>query len=234
MFDPKRVIGFLGLAAALSMGACTAPPRPAEPGTPTPPGATRPPAVATFEVVESEVAVLVFRDGPLAQLGHNHVVATTALSGRIELRDPLTASSLSLDLPLEFLDVDDPARRRQAGDGFPDNLTEADRAGTRRNMLGPALLDAARFPVIRLQSIAIKGAGTAFLVRASAEVAGGVREITVPVHLELDDTGLVAHGEFALTHAELGLTPYSAALGALRVREDLRVSYRIVARRGAS
>lgn len=234
MFDPKRVIGFLGLTSALWLGACAAPPRPAEPAAPSPLGTTRPPAVATYEVLESEVTVLVFRDGPMAQLGHNHVVATTGLRGRVELREPLTASSLWLELPLALLDVDDPARRRQAGEGFPDDLVEADRAGTRRNMLGPALLDAARFPVIRLQSVAIEGAGTQLLVRASAEIAGGIREITVPVLLELDETRLVARGEFSLTHAELGLAPYSAALGALRVREDLRVSYRIVAGRGAT
>ena len=234
MFDSKRVIGFLGLATALWLGACAAPPRPAEPGVPSPPEVTRPPAAATYEVVESEVTVLVFRDGPLAQLGHNHVVATTGLSGRVELRDPLSASSLSLALPLAMFDVDDPDRRRRAGDGFPDDVAEADRAGTRRNMLGPALLDATRFPVLRLRSVAIEGAGNSFLVRASAEIAGGIREITVPVHLELDDTRLVARGEFSLTHAELGLTPYSAALGALRVHEGLRVSYHIVARRGAS
>jgi len=230
VFDRKRAIGFLGLAVALLQGACSAPPRPAEAVAPVP-GPSRPPAVAAYEVVESEVLVQVFRDGPLAQLGHNHVIATTGLRGRVELREPLAASSLALDLPLDSLEVDDPDRRRQAGSEFPDTVTEADRTGTRRNMLGPALLDAAHFPVIGLRSVGISGEGGVYRVTLSAALAGGVREIAVPVELEVDGTHLLAHGEFTLTHAELGLTPFSVMLGALRVREDIRVSYRIVARR---
>ena len=42
---------------------------------------------------------------------------------------------------------------------------------------------------------------------------------------------LIASGEFDLTHAQLGLTPYSVALGALRVAERMHVRYRLVAQR---
>ncbi len=130
--------------------------------------------------------------------------------------------------------VDDDARRAQAGPDFPDNLTVADKEGTRRNLLGPALLDAARFPVLQLDSVAIAAAGDGYRVTARVDVAGVVRQIQVPVTLERTGGQLQVSGEFVLTHAELGLTPFSAALGALRVREDLEVAYRLVAREGSS
>lgn len=230
MSDRPRPARFPVTVLLVCLSACAAPPRPEAPPPGPPP---RTPAVV-YEITESDVAVRVYRDGPLAGLGHNHVIASTALGGRVELREPLSRSTLELSLPLEELVVDEAARRLVAGTDFPDNLTEADRAATRRNMLGPALLDAARFPVLRLTSVATEGAAGAFRVTARADLAGRSREIVVPVVIELGDGVLAARGEFTLTHADLGLVPFSVALGALRVRDDMLVSYRLVARRTGS
>jgi hypothetical protein len=234
MFDRRGVTQFLACCLAVCLGACAAPPRPPVPAAAAPqpaPAATR---GTVYEVTESELTVRVYRAGPLAELGHNHVIASTALAGRVELRDPVTDSRLELTLPLDSLVVDERQRRLAAGADFPDNLSDADREGTRRNMLGPALLDAAKFPVLRLAAVAIEGGPGAFRVRARVEVAGVGHEIVVPATLELGARQLVARGEFVLTHADIGLTPFSAALGALRVREDMLVGYRLVARRTGS
>ena len=48
------------------------------------------------------------------------------------------------------------------------------------------------------------------------------------------DDELTVSGEFDLTHSQLGLTPYSVALGALRVAERMHVRYRLVARATAA
>ena len=53
----------------------------------------------------------------------------------------------------------------------------------------------------------------------------------IPASLQRTDDELTVSGEFDLTHAQLGLTPYSVALGALKVAERLHVRYRLVARR---
>lgn len=233
MFDRPDAARFLAGAALLLCAACAVPPRPGTGDEARPPAAPSGRVVAVYRVVEADVAVKVYRDGPLAQLGHNHVISTTAVTGRIELREPLAASSFSLSLPLEALVVDDAARRAAAGADFPDNLTAADREGTRRNLLGPALLDAARHPVLRLDSVAVAAGGEGYRVTARTQVAGVDRQVEVPARLERQGAELVVSGAFVLTHAELGLTPFSAALGALRVREDMEVSYRLVAREGA-
>lgn len=187
--------------------------------------------VVAYEVAASDVTIRVYRDGPLARLGHNHVIASTALSGRIELADPVTASTLDLSLPLGSLQVDDPARRAAAGADFPGTLTEADREGTRRNMLGPALLDAARFPVVRLTSVSVEQREGTLYVTTRVDVAGRTSEIVVPVVMEIRDGTLSAHGAFTVTHAELGLTPFSVGLGALRVGDGIEVAFTLTARR---
>ena len=66
------------------------------------------------------------------------------------------------------------------------------------------------------------------------DAAGVSREIRVPVAVEWDGGELVARGSFVVTHGQIGLVPFSAALGALRVREEIEVDYRLVARPEAS
>ena len=62
-------------------------------------------------------------------------------------------------------------------------------------------------------------------------MAGGGGELLVPVMVSTNGDELAAHGTFTVTHGELGLAPFSAAMGALRVRDDMRISYQLVARR---
>jgi polyisoprenoid-binding protein YceI len=230
MLDRVPFRRLLMAMVVLSLGACAPAPRP-DAGDPPRPAAATVPAGQSYEIVESDVTIRVYRDGPLARLGHNHVIASTGVTGRVVLAGPLSRSTLELSLPLDSLTVDEPARRAGAGSDFPDNVTEADREGTRRNMLGPALLDAANFPAVRLASVAVAEREDSLYVTTRVDVAGHVRELVVPVVLEIQGGTLVAHGEVTVTHAELGLVPFSVAMGALRVREDLQVAYRLVARK---
>lgn len=231
MLDRPPRPGLLATVLLAGLVSCAAPPRPAA-GPPVP-EATRPVAAAgtLYEVLDSDVTVRVYRDGPLAELGHNHVIASTGLTGQIELRRPLAATTLTLELPLGSLVVDDQARREAAGGEFPGTLNEPDREGTRANMLGASLLDAAHFPAVLLESLAIDGESPDFRVTTRVSIAGRQRDIVVPVKLELDGDTLTASGSFTVTHAALGLSPFSVALGALRVREDIQVGYRLSARR---
>jgi polyisoprenoid-binding protein YceI len=230
MLERVQFRGLLVVMAALSLGACAPAPRPDTGALPRPPVATAP-AGQAYDIVESDVTIRVYRDGPLARLGHNHVIASTGVTGRVVVAGPLSRSTLELSLPLDSLTVDEPARRAGAGSDFPDNLTEADREGTRRNMLGPALLDAATFPALHLASVAVAERDGMLYVTTRVDVTGHVREIVVPVALQVQGGTLVARGEFTVTHAELGLVPFSVAMGALRVRDDLQVAYRLVARK---
>jgi len=184
-----------------------------------------------YEVTDSDVAIEVYRDGPLAELGHNHVIGSSGLAGRIAVAEPLAGSSFVLELPVAGLTVDEPSRLAAAGSRFPDRLSPEEKEATRRNMLSPSLLDATRFGLIRLEGVAIEASGgSSLVVRTRVTVAGRTSEIEVPVTFGFDGASLHASGEMTLSHEELGLAPFSAMMGALRVAEELRVSWRIEAR----
>jgi YceI-like domain len=165
----------------------------------------------------------------------------------------LTRSSFELHVPVATLTVDEPAlRAQQGGADFPPGVSEGAKAGTRRNMLGPALLDAEHHPEIVLRALRLEpaaggttAAGGAAAVSASAAasdgvrawvestVRGQVRSFAVPVRYRLADGELQAAGEFPLKQSELGLTPFSALLGALQVQDEMQVSFKVVARAAA-
>jgi hypothetical protein len=202
----------------LAAAGCAAPPRPAS--VPPPPVAAAGP---THDVVNAEVVIRVHPDGPLAGLGHSHLIRSDALGGTIALGEPVGATSFALELPLASLVVDPP--------GSSAAVNDDQRAATRHNMLGPALLDAERFPLLDIRADGIEGGPQQFLARVQVGIRGEHRPIRVPVTVTVTGDLLTASGRFALTHRELGLEPYSVALGALRVAETIDIEFRLAARR---
>lgn len=175
--------------------------------------------------------ILVYRGGALAQAGHNHVIASHDLSGTIYVpADPMRAS-FEIRLPLAALTVDEPALRMQAGSDFAAAVPDSAREGTRRNMLGGALLNAPLFPEILLESQSIQaGAAGELLAHVEAQVRQSAHPIGVPFRYDLRSAQLTVSGELPLRQTDLGLTPFSALLGALQVQDEMRVKFRIVAR----
>ena len=57
--------------------------------------------------------------------------------------------------------------------------------------------------------------------------------VAVPFTVTIDGDRLEAHADLRLTHADLGLEPFTVALGALRVRDDFEVDLTLEARRGS-
>ena len=232
---------------SLSMlGGCPSPPR-APPPAPAAPGAA-PPAVAPvpaphvgtpYQILpqSSLLTVLVYRGGTLASAGHNHVIASHDLSGAVYIPSAVMQSSFEVHVPVGTLTVDEAElRAQQPAAEFPPDVSESAKQGTRRNMLGEALLDAQRNPEIVLQSLQLEPAGStaansgAVLAHVQSSVRGQLRTFTVPVRYRLEEKGtLEISGEFLLRQSELGLTPFSALLGALQVQDEMRVNFHIVA-----
>jgi len=73
--------------------------------------------------------------------------------------------------------------------------------------------------------------GDQWTASLSITVRDHVSTVLVPLSLTMDSDSLTASGEFDLTHSQLGLTPYSVGLGAIRVAENMHVRFRVLARR---
>lgn len=188
----------------------------------------------TYEVdpAASHIQWLVFRAGPAAKLGHDHVISAPEFSGTVTVNTAdLSASRFELEIPVGSLVVDDPTLREALGKDFSAVPTAADVAGTRKHMLGRRVLDATHYPMLKLSGSGPVGKPGEQMLHVKIELVGHSVALDLPTTVVVNDGSIEAQGEFSLNHADLGLKPFRALLGALQVAEQISFSYRIRAMR---
>lgn len=184
-----------------------------------------------IDATASHVHVRVFRGGPMARLGHNHVMSVQGLRGRIWVQPrSLARSGFELRFPVAAVVVDDRAARSALGsDEFPPDIPDKDKAGTRTNMLRTEVLDGAKYPLIELRSIRVEGALPQPTIVAAITLKGMTREVRVPTKLSIDAQRVRAEGAFAIKQTDFGITPFSVAMGAVQVQDELQIRFDLTA-----
>ena len=179
-------------------------------------------------VVDNErswIRVLVYRAGLMSVFGHNHVVASHDISGTFECSDQLTDTTVELFFPAESLVVDAAELRNLEGDDFRSQVSENDIRGTRENMLGHKVLNAENHSMIRIQSTGIDGEPGSLIVTADMTVPGQTNSITFPASASLSGNEIIVSGIARISHKEIGLKPFSAAFGTLKVHQEMTVRF---------
>jgi hypothetical protein len=217
----------------MGLASCrTSPPQAAAQQPSAVPAAGAVPAGAhPYQVVadRSLLQILVYRGGAMARLGHNHVIASHHLDGAVYVSDDPLATRFDIHFPVGELTVDEPQLRAAAGADFPPAVPQNARDGTRTNLLSPALLDAAQYPEIRLRATDIKAVGEGYDAGVEVTFKGATYVLRVPVSVTRAPGSLVARGEFPLWQTQLGLKPFSVAMGALVVLDEMKVRFEVVA-----
>ncbi|SDJ53473.1 YceI family protein [Microbulbifer yueqingensis] len=188
----------------------------------------------TVEASRSDIHWRIYRAGPLAQKGHSHVISARGFSGSVQVNSG-SPSAFQLVIPVAALEVDNPALRRRYGAEFATDLSAEDRAATRANMLGPRLLDGARHPHIRIAGSTTVNPPTdsrEILLPVTLSIAGREVRLRIPATISITEREVRATGRISLSHQQLGLRPFSAAMGALRVADRIDFSFDIRATRG--
>jgi polyisoprenoid-binding protein YceI len=194
-------------------------------------GAAIPAGAKAFDIDprRSIVTIRVYRSGPMAKLGHNHVLTSAEEEG-VAWRGPTPADSgFELKIPVGSLVVDDPAARAAAGTEFEGTVPESAREGTQKNLLRAEVLDAAQFPDVTVRAGGLGGTWQDPVALADVTLKGVTRRIEVP--FDLADAGgtLTARGTFRLRQTEFGMVPFSVAGGAIQVADEVVLGFEIVA-----
>ena len=217
---------------SLLLAACPRPVRPPAPAPtvpPTPSADTRGATVYQVEPGSSQLAILVYRGGKLSRLGHNHVMTSQDVTGRVWVHPEFPRSGFELAFPVAKLVVDDAEARRADGSDFPPDIPQSDKDGTRKNMLKPEVLDGEHYPEVKLRSAKVGGTLEAPQVTAHITIKETSRDVEVPVKIEVAGAKLTATGEFDILQTEFGMKPFSVALGALEVQDKLHIKFKVVA-----
>jgi len=191
-------------------------------------GPALPAAAATrtyvIDASASAFQVHVGKSGVLGFAGHTHEVTADRFEGRVDA-DPDDLARSSVELSFEALGLTVSAQ------GEP----EGDAPKVQEVMAGSKVLDVSRFPAIRFRSRQVSGrraAEGAYELQVAGEVSlhGVSRAVTVPVRVELSGATLTASGRTALAQRAFGMEPVTAGGGTVKVKNEVGVEFRIVAR----
>jgi polyisoprenoid-binding protein YceI len=178
----------------------------------------------------SEIRLSVYRAGPLARFGHNHVIVGR-MRGEIRAGDHSENSGFRLEIPVASFAIDPPAARVEEGPDFAEPVSGEARRATRENMLGQDVLDAAHQPRIAIDSVALVGPRWNPTVTARATLRGATRELQFPAAVIQQGNALTVVAAFRIRQSDFGLTPFATLGGGLQVRDAIDIRVRLVARR---
>ncbi len=192
------------------------------------PEARAAPRLYTVQAEASTLKILVYRQGALSALAHDHVLVAHGLEGQAQV-DPADVghASLRLSVPVAALEVDPAPQREQ--EGFTSEITAPDRQSLRETMLGPGQLHAEAFPAVTLALEEVRGALPDLALRLRVAIRGQERTITVPARVTLTERELAAQGQVELLQSDWGIVPYRTLLGAIAVQDRVLVKFSIVA-----
>jgi polyisoprenoid-binding protein YceI len=178
---------------------------------------------------QSKIEIQVAKDGFLKAFGHDHLVSATQYSGEVQFDSAkVEESSVVFTVETAALKVIDPGE------------SEKDRNDVQATMLGKEVLDAAQYPQIRFSSSSVKSKpgsnGSLDLqVAGTLLLHGTTKPFTVPVQLRIGSDGtLTADAEVSLLQSDFGITPYKAAGGTVRVKDKLKLTFHIIARKSGT
>jgi|SRR5579859_5598659 len=153
-----------------------------------------------------------FRDGLAAQAGHDLTIEATRWSGVLEVNADLRPAGLDVRIDMSALVVRD-------GTGGVKPLSDRDRreiAVTARKVLA-----ADRHPEAVFAATGFEPAAGGGEISGTLTIRGQAR----PVRVQVSQTGGDRyHAEAKVIQSEYGVKPYTAFLGALRVRDAVDVA----------
>lgn len=186
--------------------------------------AADPPVSYSVDLQKSKIEIQVGREGFLKTFGHDHLISATQFSGEVRLAQPNVAeSSVSLSVDAKSLSVLDPSE------------PEKDRNEVQKTMLGEQVLDVARFPQIEFVSSSVKSLpkkGDTFQLQVEGTLSlhGVKKPATVAVRVQVTEDGtLTAFSEITLLQTDYGITPIKVGGGTVRVKDNLKLTFQIVA-----
>jgi polyisoprenoid-binding protein YceI len=173
-----------------------------------------------IDLTRSRVYVYVDKTG----LGHEHGIEGKILSGSIQLGATADAGTIKFDMTSFAADTD----RARKYVGLQGNTSESTRQQVNKNMLGPDVLNVAKFPTA---TFAIESAlhkktkqgKTVVELKGQFTLHGKSRPLTIYAQPSQKDDQWNLRGDFAIRQTEFGITPYSAALGTVGVADQLKI-----------
>ena len=167
-----------------------------------------------FGADTGRLLIRTYRTGLGSRAGHDLTIEATMWQGTAQIGADPSASSVALVVDADSFEV------REGRRGFKP-LTAADRAGIRKTIR--ELLDTARYPAITFGSTALRGAQRDLLVDGQLTIRDATHPVTVRGSIEESSGQPRLRATAQVVQSQWGIKPYSAFLGALKLRDDIDI-----------
>jgi polyisoprenoid-binding protein YceI len=186
---------------------------------------------ASFELAraESEIQILTGRSGLLKFAGHSHRILAEHFGGRIEF-DPEHPENTKIELVIEA------AGLRVVDEENPEDVPKI------QEEMETAVLEADKYHEIKFRSSSVEvtkpatssDGNDANRSRCSMDVRGILmlhgksRVIKLPIAITTAETGLILEAETELRQTDYDIDPVSVGLGAVKVKDEVKLAFRLV------
>ena len=169
-------------------------------------------ATKTIDIDKSVMTVRVFKAGLFSAFGHEHEISAPIQQG--SFTEGNSGAELTVDArKLKVMDKD---------------VSDKDRAEIQQTMLGPKVLNSETYPEIRFRSTQVDRLGEGkWIVHGDLTLHGQTR----PVKVQVEGQNGHYRGAAELKQKDFGITPVTVGGGAVKVKNELRVEFEIVASR---
>jgi polyisoprenoid-binding protein YceI len=168
----------------------------------------------------SRFTIQVTAGGLLSAFGHNPVIAVRDFSGQAQF-DPGAPESATLHVEAQASSLE------VAGD-----VSDKDRREIERMMQGQ-VLESADYPTITFDSTGVKtrAAGPGYRAEISGQLTlhGVTSDQFITARVTVAGDRLRASGEFVVLQSDYGIALVTVAGGVLKVKDELKVSFEILA-----
>jgi len=179
-------------------------------------------AIFAIDGRASRFTIQAFATGLLSAMGHNPVIGVRDLSGQVTF-DPERKHARGFKLSIKSTSL-----------SVENDVSAKDRSEMER-LMNQEVLETTRFPEIAYEAtqISIQGLGGALFsatLSGALTLHGVTRNLSIPARVALLGSMLRASGDFTLRQSDFDIKPVSVAGGALKIKDELKLSFEIVAR----
>jgi polyisoprenoid-binding protein YceI len=186
---------------------------------------TTAPGVTVRYVIDSassKFTVQAFAGGLLSSFGHNPIIAIQDFSGEARLAEDITQSSLTMTVKTDSLRVSS-------------DISDKDRIELER-IMKQRVLQTDEYPEIEYSSSKISASTTGegqywAALNGELTLRGVIHALTIPARVTVNGEMLRASGNFSLLQSDYGIEPVSVAGGTLKVKDEVKLAFEIVAKR---
>lgn len=165
-----------------------------------------------YDASNAECRVFTFKEGALSALAHDLEIEVGRFTIEVTGEGP---DALAVDARFEAGSL---KVLHAIKDGRPNEMSAGDKHKIESNMKDD-VLDVRRYPEIRFRAARVVRGGDGYVVAGELSLHGKSRPVEVKSHL----SGGKQVAEITLHQPDFGIKPFSAMLGTLKIKPDLKI-----------